>query len=211
MKQSRVIFPSGELTLEGIISVPSGAGQFPAVVLCHPHPLYGGSMDNNIIDSLAETLTQSSIIAFKFNFRGVGLSQGEFSDGVGEQDDVIAAIDFAAAQQDVDPKKLGLAGYSAGAAFGMPAAARDPRIKALAGISPPPSMSDFNFLKDCVKPKFLMCGGRDMFIPGNDFNSLCRIAAEPKECQRVDSADHFWWGYEALLAARVTAFFKRCL
>jgi alpha/beta superfamily hydrolase len=85
MKKTRVSFPSGELFLEGILAIPEGAGPFPAVIICHPHPLYGGSMDNNVVYSLSETLTQASFVSFKFNFRGVGGSQGEFGQGIGEQ------------------------------------------------------------------------------------------------------------------------------
>ena len=94
MKKTIVSFPSGELLLEGIVAIPEGAGAFPAVIVCHPHPLYGGSMDNNVVHSLCETLTEASFVSFKFNFRGVGGSQGEFGQGIGEQADVEAAISF---------------------------------------------------------------------------------------------------------------------
>lgn len=75
MKEERVNFPSGTILLEGILAIPQGAGPFPAVIVCHPHPLYGGSMDNNVVNSLSEALAQASLISFKFNFRGVGGSQ----------------------------------------------------------------------------------------------------------------------------------------
>ena len=94
MKQTRVSFSSGGLSLEGILAIPEGAGSFPAVIICHPHPLYGGNMDNNVVLSLSDTLTQASLASFKFNFRGVGGSQGEFGQGIGEQEDVEAAISF---------------------------------------------------------------------------------------------------------------------
>jgi len=109
MKQTRVSFPSGELSLEGISVIPEGAGPFPAVIVCHPHPLYGGNMDNNVVSSLCETLTQASLASFKFNFRGVGGSQGEFGQGIGEQEDVAAAISFISTVKRVDSKRIGLA------------------------------------------------------------------------------------------------------
>ncbi len=211
MKRTRVIFSSGKLSLEGVLSIPEGDASFPAVIVCHPHPLYGGSMENNVVNSLCESLTRASVISFKFNFRGVGKSQGEFSHGIGEQEDVATAISYAAGLKEVDSKKIGLAGYSAGAGFAFPIAAKDERIKALAAVSPPLSMFDFQFLKNCPKPKFLVSGSSDSFIANAQFLEFCHSLPEPKECESVDGADHFWSGYEPALAAKVTAFFTKIL
>ena len=100
--KERVKFHCDELSLEGILDVPGGIGPFPAVIVCHPHPLYGGSMDNNVVDSICEALAQASLISLKFNFRGVGRSEGEFSQGIGEQEDVAAAISFITTVKEVD-------------------------------------------------------------------------------------------------------------
>jgi len=74
MKETEVRFSCGELSLEGILHTPEGAGPFPAVIVCHPHPLYGGNMDNNVVNNLAAAFVQKSFISFKFNFRGTGRS-----------------------------------------------------------------------------------------------------------------------------------------
>ena len=211
MKKTRVSFPSGGLVLEGILAIPEGAGPFPAVIVCHPHPLYGGSMDNNVVCNLSETLTQASLVSFKFNFRGVGGSQGEFGQGIGEREDVEAAISFISTVKEVDSKRIGLAGYSAGAGFALPVGLNDARIKALAAVSPPLPMFDFDFLKGCLKPKILILGSRDNLIPTDQFLEFCQNLPEPKECESIEGADHFWWGYESSLAAKVTAFFTRVL
>lgn len=211
MKMSRIIFSSGGLVLEGILAIPEGAGPFPAVIVCHPHPLYGGSMDNNVVNSLSETLTQASLVSLKFNFRGVGGSQGEFGQGIGEQEDVEAAISFISTVKEVDSKRIGLAGYSAGAGFAFTVGFNDDRIRALAAVSPPLSMFDFDFLKRCPKPKLLISGSRDELIPINQLLEFCQNLPEPKECENIKGADHFWWGYESLLAAKVTAFFTEVL
>jgi alpha/beta superfamily hydrolase len=211
MRTSGVNFLSGELSLEGILAIPQGAGHFPAVIVCHPHPLYGGSMDNNVVSLVAETLAQASIASLRFNFRGVGHSQGQFGRGIGEQRDVEAAISFMSAAAEADPGRIGLAGYSAGAGFGLPVGVDDARIKALAAISPPLSMFDFNFLKDCPKPKLLISGSTDDFTPADQFLEFCRNLSEPREYDTVEAADHFWWGYESHLAALVTAFFVKVL
>jgi alpha/beta superfamily hydrolase len=211
MKKTRVSFPSGELLLEGILAIPDGAGPFPAVIVCHPHPLYGGSMDNNVVYSLSEALTQASLASFKFNFRGVGGSQGKFGQGIGEQEDAEAAISFINTIKAVDSKRIGLAGYSAGAGFALPIGFDDARIKALAAVSPPLNMFDFDFLKSCPKPKFFISGSRDNFTPADQFFEFCQNLPEPKECEDIEGADHFWWGYESRLAAKVTAFFTTVL
>jgi alpha/beta superfamily hydrolase len=211
MKKTRISFSSGELVLEGILAIPEGTGPFPAVIVCHPHPLYGGSMDNNVVNSLSETLTQASLASFKFNFRGVGGSQGEFGQGIGEREDVEAAISFISTVKEVDSKRIGLAGYSAGAGFALLVGFNDDRIKALAAVSPPLSMFDFDFLKNCPKPKLLISGSRDDLISINQFLEFCRNLPEPKECESIEGANHFWWGYESRLAAKVAAFFTKVL
>jgi alpha/beta superfamily hydrolase len=211
VKKTRVSFSSGGLFLEGILAIPEGAGPFPAVIVCHPHPLYGGSMDNNVVNSLSETLTQASLASFKFNFRGVGGSQGEFGQGIGEREDVEAAISFISSVKKVDSKRIGLAGYSAGAGFAFPVGFNDDRIRALAAVSPPFSMFDFDFLKSCPKPKLLISGSKDNLTSINQFLEFCQNLPEPRECESIEGADHFWWGYEALMAAKVTAFFTKVL
>jgi len=211
MKKARVSFSSGGLFLEGILAIPEGAGPFPAVIVCHPHPLYGGSMDNNVVCNLSETLTQASLASFKFNFRGVGGSQGEFGQGIGEWEDVEAAISFISTVKEVDSRRIGLAGYSAGAGFALPVGFNDARIRALAAVSLPLPMFDFDFLKSCPKPKLFISGSRDNLIPTDQFFEFCQNLPEPKEYESIEGADHFWWGYESSMAAKVTAFFTRVL
>ena len=168
-------------------------------------------MDNNVVNSVSEALTQASLISLKFNFRGVGRSQGTFSQGIGEQEDANAAISFVTTVSEVDSKRIGLVGYSAGAAFALPVAFKDARIKALAAISPPLSMFDFEFLNGCLKPKLLISGSRDDFIPVNQFIEFCQNLPEPKEHESIEGADHFWWSYESSLATKVAAFFTKVL
>ncbi len=211
MKNTQLMFPCGELLLEGMLAVPAGAGPFPVVIVCHPHPLYGGSMDNNVVNSLVEAFSQASFISFKFNFRGVGRSQGSFSNGIGEQADVSAAIAFVAAAPEADSARIGLAGYSAGAGFAFPVGTKDARIKALAAVSPPLSMFNFESLKDCLKPKFLILGSRDDFISTSQFREFCQNLPVPKECVSLEGADHFWRGFESELANKVSAFFASVL
>ncbi len=211
MNERRVSFTSGRLLLEGALSLPEAAPPLPAVIVCHPHPLHGGSMDNNVVLALTETLAQASFLAFRFNFRGVGLSQGEFGHGIREQEDVEAAITLVSSMKEVDPGRIGLAGYSAGAAFALPVGSGDGRIGAMAAVSPPLDMFDFGFLKHCSRPTLLISGSMDDFTSDNRFLEFCREIPDHADCVSIDGADHFWWGSEPALASRVAAFFVSAL
>ena len=211
MKEIEVTFPSAQLLLEGILALPEGHGPFPAVIVCHPHPLGGGSMDNNVVNSLCAALVRASLASFKFNFRGVGRSQGIHSHGVGEPKDVMAAVSYVSDLSEIDSGRIGLVGYSAGAGYATPVGVDDERVKALALVSLPLDMIDFTVLKDCLKPKFLISGGRDNIINARQFLKFCQELAEPKEYDCIEMADHFWWGYEEALGEKVAAFFTRAL
>ena len=191
--------------------MPEGSVPFPAAIICHPHPLFGGSMDNNVINSLFAALSRTSFVLLKFNFCGVGGSEGEFSHGIGEQEDVCAAISFISKVEGVDLERMAIVGYSAGAAFSLPVGFKDDRIKALAAISPPLDMSDFEFLRNCLKPKLLISGGQDDFTPSSSFLEFCQMLPEPNEYYIIEAADHFWWGYEDIIAAKVAAFLNSVL
>jgi alpha/beta superfamily hydrolase len=208
MQKQRITIPSGDLKLESVLCLPDSDGPFPCVVVCHPHPLYGGSMDNNVVDAVCDALVEASIAAFKFNFRGVGRSQGRYDDGRGEGEDAKNAIEYVSTLKEVDATRIGLCGYSAGAAFSLPACRSDERVKAIAAISPPLEMFDFTFLTDCDKPLFLASGSDDDFTPADRFISFCGELNETSEQELVAGADHFWCGYEPRLAERVTSFFK---
>jgi alpha/beta superfamily hydrolase len=211
LRQSAVSFTSGKLTLQGICYFPDGDGVFPAVVLCHPHPLYGGSMDNNVILAASSALVERSIIAFMFNFRGVGDSQGSYGGGIAEQEDVKAAISWLGSQPVVDSSRLGLLGYSFGAGVALPVACDDDRVKAVALVSLPPGPSQSSQLKGCIKPKLIICGTNDFVLPLDQAKLMNQEAAEPKQFELVPGADHFWVGYEPVLAEKVAAFFEKKL
>ena len=115
MREVRLEFKSGGLSLEGVLALPGGTGPFPAVIVCHPHSLYGGSMSNSVVVAICQALARQSIAALRFNFRGVGRSGGNYGGGIDEQEDVRAALALVPSTSEIDPKKIGLAGYSFGA------------------------------------------------------------------------------------------------
>ncbi len=211
MRRRDISFTCGSLRLQGRCYFPGDGGALPAVVLCHPHPLYGGSMDNNVILAVASALADKSIIALMFNFRGVGGSQGSYSGGIGEQEDVTAAIGWLDSQPEVDGNRVGLVGYSFGATVALPVACADERVKAVALISPPLEAAQIPLLKGCTKPKLIICGSQDFIVPAEQAQHMGSQAAEPKLFELVPGADHFWWAQEATLADKVTAFFAGTL
>jgi hypothetical protein len=211
MNSERATFSSGGLKLEGIWHPPQGKGSFPAVVVCHPHPLFGGDMFNNVVLAICQELSRNSIGALCFNFRGVGQSQGAFANGIGEQEDVKSALDFLTSIEQVDREKIGLAGYSFGASVALPVALQNDSVQALALVSPPLSPQDWVKLKNYPKPKLLLCGSDDPFVSSAEFERYSQELAEPKQYEVIPDADHFWWGYEPRLGEKVATFFSEAL
>jgi alpha/beta superfamily hydrolase len=168
-------------------------------------------MDNNVVLSISSALVKESIIAFMFNFRGVAGSQGSFGGGKTEQEDVAAAISWIIIQPEVDTKRIGLSGYSFGAAVALPVACADDRVRALAVVSMPYEPEQASLLKSCAKAKLIICGSNDMVVPIEQVQLVSRAAAEPKQFELISGADHLWWGYEAVMAEKVVTFFKQKL
>jgi hypothetical protein len=206
--QDHVRFSASGIVLEGIFEKPRGETPFPAVAVCHPHPLYGGDMYNNVVSAICQGLAQESIATLRFNFRGVGQSEGNHEEGVGEQDDVTAALDFLQSSDGVDKGRLGLAGYSFGTKIVMPVALRDSRVRAVALISPFLDDADWQRVKTYGIPKLFICGSEDSFISSHKVKRLVGEATLPSECDVVFGADHFWCGFEGKIGRKAADFFR---
>ena len=211
MKRVHVTFPAGDITLEGVWHFPEDSGTFPAVIVCHPHPLYGGSMSSNVVFNICQALAESYIAALRFNFRGVGKSGGEFGGGVVEQEDVKAALAFVSSTPTIDRKRIGLAGYSFGASVALPVAVQDGRVNLLALVSPALLESGGEQLKGYTRPKFIIIGENDAVIEQGELRRLVEDCPEPKQYQVIAGADHFWAGFEEEVAQGVTRFFAEGL
>jgi len=211
MNEKHISFDCDGLELEGILHIPKGEPPFPAVVVCHPHSLYGGSMRNNVVLAICEALEEASIAALRFNFRGVGMSDGEFAEGVGEQDDVVAALAFLGSLSEVDSDKIGLAGYSFGTKAALPVALRNDKVRAVALVSPFLSDTYWEQLKSYVNPKIFISGGNDGYIRANDVQQKVSELPEPKQYEIIANTDHFWLGFEPKVAESVTTFFTSIL
>jgi putative ATPase len=207
MSNSRVEFPCGDITLEGIWQLPQGEGPFPVVVVCHPHSLYGGNMHNNVVVAICEAVSQQGVAAFRFNFRGVDGSGGQFGGGIAERDDVRAALEFVTTSKRIDTGKVGLTGYSFGGSVALPVALEEERIRYLALVSPALTESGWQQLEKYPRPKLVIVGGNDSVIRLEQFQQLAKAAHSPAEYQTITGADHFWGGCEVEMAQKVADFF----
>jgi alpha/beta superfamily hydrolase len=180
----------------------SGAGNAThAAVVCHPHPLFGGTLHNKVVFHTMKALNGFGFPVLRFNFRGTGLSQGEHDHGNGEVDDVRTALAWLDAEYHLP---IVFAGFSFGAAIGLRAAYFDPRVAAVIGIGTPvvPVAADteearvytFDFMRDCAKPKLFVSGARDQFGPRAKLEALVASLPEPKKLALIEGADHFFEG-----------------
>ena len=171
-----------------------------AAVVCQPHPLFGGTMHNKVVYQTAKTIHRFGLPVVRFNFRGVGLSEGTHDKGLGEKEDVLAVIDFLAAEFPGVP--LLLAGFSFGSWVGLDAGCGDPRVTVLLGLGLPVGDLDsrsFAYLDRCDKPKLLVSGEFDRFGPPNKLRAMVeRFPSHVKENTRVAivaGGDHFFTGH----------------
>jgi alpha/beta superfamily hydrolase len=215
MREERVFFASSEvdpLQLEGVLHGPvEGVGRRPATLLCHPHSLMGGSMDVPVIVATAEELARRGMMALRFNFRGVGRSEGEFGEGVREVADVAGAVEFLLGREDVHEEKLYLMGYSFGASVGLRQAEKYPGIAGVVALCLPlGNMSIGSLQKDfwnrCTKPKLFLAGDGDHICPLPELRLLVESLPEPKELIVLEGTDHFLWGREREIARAVADF-----
>jgi len=189
--------PSGRL--EALLNAGSPNATHAAVV-CHPHPLYGGTLHNKVVFHAMKALNRFGFPVLRFNFRGTGLSEGEHAGGIGEGEDVRAALDWLEREFMLP---VIFAGFSFGAAVGLRAAYSDDRVRALIALGLPAvpvedriedRVYDFEFLRECVKPKLFVSGSRDQFAPAGKLEALVNTFADPKKLVRIEAGDHFFEG-----------------
>ena len=208
MRQSAISFNSGTLELEGVFGMPDDAdAKVPGVVLCHPHPLRGGNMDNLVVMAVYHTLVSRGMAALRFNFRGVGNSQGSHDQGEGEVEDVKAALDIFRSLPGVDSDHVGLAGYSFGSGMILKGLPHYSDVLAFALISPPPRFYAESALPKDSRPKLVVCGDQDGTVPLEGLSPFAESFSQPAEYHIVPGADHFW-GHQVMEAANhVSDFF----
>lgn len=182
--------PGRGVKLEAILREPRDKNPRGAAVLCHPHPAWGGTMDNRVIYRAAKAVQDAGLAALRFNFRGAGASTGSYDEGVGEKDDVTAAIDWLQGRYPALP--LVLAGFSFGAWVGLEAGCPDERITACIGLGLPLNFYNFDFLMENEKPSLYIVGTLDEFCPMDKLDMFERRLPGTSMVRRIEGAEHFF-------------------
>ena len=203
-----VIFPGPEGRLEGRFN-PGPRPRAPVAMILHPHPKAGGTMNNRIAQALYQTFVRRGFATLRFNFRGVGRSEGVFDNGIGELSDAASALDWV---QSIHPEaqQTWVAGYSFGALIGMQLLMRRPEIKGFISIAPPANMYDFTFLAPCPSSGIIVDGENDEVVPPSAVLKL----VEKLKTQRhitihhstIPGANHFFQNEMDLLMGEVDGY-----
>ena len=193
------MYPAGNLfipathgRLEAIYRPKSNHAERVALVL-HPHPLHGGTMHNKVVFRAAKALSESGFETLRFNFRGVGLSTGEFDEGRGECADAQVALDYLLDSQP-NAREVIVAGFSFGSIVGLRVGCSDERVDKLIAIGAPARMSNLDFIADCAKPKLFIHGTEDEvapLAPLEEFLSTLPAGSDFK-LERIAGAGHFF-------------------
>ena len=193
--------PAGQL--EALLNVGADDATHVALV-CHPHPLFGGTMHNKVVYNAMKSLTKFGFHALRFNFRGTGVSEGVHDEGRGEREDVRAAVDFL---ENKFHLPIIFCGFSFGAATGLKATCEDSRVVGQISLGTPVSVDGrayaYEFLSRCTAPKLCVSGGEDQYSPESELRAAFANAAEPKKLVIVPNADHFFVGKLNLMQAAV--------
>lgn len=182
--------PAGKL--EALLNAGSPSAPFAALI-CHPHPLGGGTMHNKVVYHTMKAFQSFGLPVLRFNFRGTGLSEGAHDEGRGEQDDVRAALDWLDREYSLP---ILFAGFSFGSWVGLKACCGDPRISGLVALGLPIGAEGrrytYEFLRNCGQPKLFISGDHDQFAPAAEVEAAVALAPEPKRLVWVSGVDHFF-------------------
>ncbi len=194
--------------IEALLKVPSGDIR-RAVVVSHPHPMFGGTMHNKVVYRIAKTFQDAGFATLRYNFRGAGRSEGRHDNGRGEQDDLRAAMQFI--ESKYPDAELWLAGFSFGAAMTTHVGCADSRPRALALAGLPVSKYDFSQLESCDKPKLLLQGDMDEFGSVEDLKNFYHRLHGEKTLRVIANADHFFEGKLTEMGAALAEFIQSLL
>ena len=189
-----VIFPGPEGRLEGRYH-PQKSKDAPIAIILHPHPQFGGTMNNKVVYNLHYAFHNMGFTCLRFNFRGVGRSQGEYDQGIGELSDAASALDYLQAMNP-NAKHCWVAGFSFGAWIGMQLLMRRPEIAGFISVAPPANMYDFSFLAPCPSSGLIINGTADRVVPPGDIDNLAKKLQMQKGITvthtQIEGAGHFF-------------------
>ena len=191
--------------LEGVLHLP-GSDRYPAAIVCHPHPLYGGTMDNGVVVAIAQALAARGVAALRFNFRGVGRSRGRFNGGAGETYDARGALAFLRTQDGVNIRQLYVVGYSFGAWVGLRCTDEE-SIAGVVAVAPPLLvLPHVGLLRDFAGRRCFIVADDDQFCSIERLRAFVAALPPPVEVKVVHGADHFLWGHEEEVGELVAGF-----
>jgi alpha/beta superfamily hydrolase len=189
--------------LEAFLEEP-GDGLLAAAVFCHPHPVHGGTMHNPVVFRAAKGAVSAGVAALRFNFRGVGRSQGAHDGGRGEAEDVATVLEEMALQYPHLPLMIG--GYSFGASVGLKVAMQSPRVAAVIGIGIATTLDSFDFLGGDERPLLLVQGDGDSFGPEATVRQLAERLGPHVQLEMIPGTDHFFEGVQDRVGMAVHRF-----
>ena len=197
--EEKVQFQSDDLKIEGLVRRNAGA---KGVVITHPHPQYGGDMYNPVVEAIEHAYHQRNITTLRFNFRGVGKSEGHYGDGIGEQQDVCGAIQYLHEQ---GVEQIDLAGYSFGAWVNAHITPEAAPLKRMVMVSPPVAFMAFDAIRAIPQLSLVISGSRDEIAPVNRIETLLPDWNPDAKFEKIAGADHFYFGYFDELASILDA------
>jgi len=184
----------------------------PIALILHPHPQQGGTMNNKVVFEIYQTFVRRGFSTLRFNFRGVGRSQGEYDEGAGELSDAASALDWLQVANP-DASQCWVSGFSFGAWICMQLLMRRPEINSFIALAPPANKYDFAFLAPCPASGLIVHGADDNMVPGESVDTLSKKLASQKritiDYQIIDGANHFFHEKVDELTMRVDAYLKR--
>lgn len=202
MVEEPVLFEASHINIEGLFHSMSGD---KGVVITHPHPLYGGNMYNNVVESLVRMYQLAGYSTLRFNFRSVGASEGNYDNGVGEREDVKAALHYLSQR---GKKVLDLAGYSFGSWVNALTISELDNVDRMVMISPPVAFMDFNSVGFTPQIQLVLAGSQDQIAPPKLIKNLLPTWNPEAHLEIIDGADHFYMGYTGKLESVLTAYLK---
>lgn len=212
MRLTAIGFESKKFKLEGILTTPDELPEpYPAVLLCHPHPMLNGSMDHPLLTAISNEADGLGLATLRFNFRSVGDSEGTFDNGDGEQNDAKAALGLLRKWPGLDKNRLAIVGYSFGAGVLLQGLKHHKPAKCLVFIAPPISAIESSRVVNDKRPKLFIAGQNDRVSASVDMQRSLDRVRQPVQFAEIANADHSLRGREADVAKRVAQFIMESL
>ena len=200
MTEEKIKFVSKDLFIEGLLCIQEGE---KGVVVTHPHPLYGGTMYNQVVEALVEVYQNNAFSTLRFNFRGVAGSEGRYDEGKGEQEDVRSALQY---MREKGKRDVDLAGYSFGAWVNAKINDTHSLYDRIVMISPPVAFLDFSFLSFNPKIRLVVAGGKDDIAPADTITNVINTWNHKAHLEVIEGADHFYTGKIGSLKSTLSRF-----